>query len=689
MIPPRLHNIGICAAIIIAGGCARAVVRPPAPEPAADVQLDARDVRSLAELLRMEDVHTLDAPLVSHHLGDSVPEVRARAALAAARTGDRAAVPLLLRALQDPHSRVRARAAFALGELGDSSVSVISALSSTALRDDAHAAVEAAAALGRIGASGARPALDSILVRTSPDTALLHETLLVAWRLPRDPSTLGSIARWTADADPETRWRAVYALARNGGAYAIEPLLRAVTDPDARVRAWALRGLRAGPADSAGRRERALTAILEATRDEHAHVRINAINLLPGYRANPRTTPALVQALGDTVANVAVAAANALAQAADPTSSGALAAATAATHPDGLRTAALHAWMHSDSAAATRLALQWADSARWLLRMHAARALIQAPLAAAAPALHELARDTSYLVAAEALGAISTVADSLPASRRLYLEQMAAAHPLVRAAAIRGMAPHVGAADLELLLQAWDRARRDSIPDAAAAALNALARVRRSGIPVERSFFLRFGTYGPPARDRLHRLIIDSIGTPPPAWGEPREDIEPRPIGFYEDIVRRYVVPVLAGAAPPQVVITTPHGDIVLDLAAAEAPLTVHNFISLIERGYYTGTRWHRVVPNFVIQDGDPRGDGSGGPGYSIRDEINPLRYLRGTLGMALSGPDTGGSQYFITHSPQPHLDGGYTVFGRVSTGMNVVDSIVQEDPILAVRVVP
>jgi cyclophilin family peptidyl-prolyl cis-trans isomerase len=90
-------------------------------------------------------------------------------------------------------------------------------------------------------------------------------------------------------------------------------------------------------------------------------------------------------------------------------------------------------------------------------------------------------------------------------------------------------------------------------------------------------------------------------------------------------------------------------------------------------------------VPNFVLQDGDPRGDGSGGPGHAIRDEINTLRYARGSLGMALSGPDTGGSQFFITHSAQPHLDGGYTVFGRVVEGMDVADAILQDDPILGI----
>jgi cyclophilin family peptidyl-prolyl cis-trans isomerase len=97
---------------------------------------------------------------------------------------------------------------------------------------------------------------------------------------------------------------------------------------------------------------------------------------------------------------------------------------------------------------------------------------------------------------------------------------------------------------------------------------------------------------------------------------------------------------------------------------------------------------FHRVVPNFVVQGGDPRGDGNGGPGYQIRCEINARRYGRGSLGMALSGKDSGGSQFFITHTPQPHLDGGYTVFGEVVEGMDVVDRVLQGDLILEARVI-
>lgn len=136
-------------------------------------------------------------------------------------------------------------------------------------------------------------------------------------------------------------------------------------------------------------------------------------------------------------------------------------------------------------------------------------------------------------------------------------------------------------------------------------------------------------------------------------------------------------------------VLTTEKGTFTIDLLPEDAPLTVDNFIKLARANYFNGLEVHRVVPNFVMQDGDPRGDGNGGPGWSIRCEVNMVPYERGAVGMALSGKDTGGSQWFATHSPQPHLDGGYTVFGRVSeAGMKVVDNIVRGDKILRVRIV-
>jgi cyclophilin family peptidyl-prolyl cis-trans isomerase/HEAT repeat protein len=134
-------------------------------------------------------------------------------------------------------------------------------------------------------------------------------------------------------------------------------------------------------------------------------------------------------------------------------------------------------------------------------------------------------------------------------------------------------------------------------------------------------------------------------------------------------------------------VVTTSKGSFTIEFLPDLAPLTVDNFVRLAQRGYFRNVTIHRVVPNFVIQDGDPRGDGNGGPGYQIRCEINQEPYDRATVGMALSGKDTGGSQWFVTHSPQPHLDGGYTVFGRVVAGMDVVDRIVRGDVIQSITI--
>jgi cyclophilin family peptidyl-prolyl cis-trans isomerase/HEAT repeat protein len=134
--------------------------------------------------------------------------------------------------------------------------------------------------------------------------------------------------------------------------------------------------------------------------------------------------------------------------------------------------------------------------------------------------------------------------------------------------------------------------------------------------------------------------------------------------------------------------INTERGQIRVELLYDKAPRTVMNFINLAEEGFYDSVIFHRVVPNFVIQAGDPRGDGMGGPGYTIRCEYNRHEYGRGTMGMAHAGKDTGGSQFFICHSPQPHLNGRYTAFGQVVYGMRIVDRILPGDMINSVDII-
>lgn len=136
-------------------------------------------------------------------------------------------------------------------------------------------------------------------------------------------------------------------------------------------------------------------------------------------------------------------------------------------------------------------------------------------------------------------------------------------------------------------------------------------------------------------------------------------------------------------------VFNTAKGDIRVDLFPAEAPITVANFVNLSTRGYYNGLKFHRVIANFMVQGGDPTGTGMGGPGYNFGDEFSPLRRhdSAGVLSMANAGPGTNGSQFFITHGPTPHLDGKHSVFGKVSSGQEIVDAIAQNDVLTTVTI--
>lgn len=135
--------------------------------------------------------------------------------------------------------------------------------------------------------------------------------------------------------------------------------------------------------------------------------------------------------------------------------------------------------------------------------------------------------------------------------------------------------------------------------------------------------------------------------------------------------------------------IATSHGTIELELYPQHAPQTVNNFVFLAAQGYYDSVSFHRVIADFMIQGGDPTGSGSGGPGYRFADECegNPLTHERCVISMANSGPNTNGSQFFITHLATPQLDGKHTVFGKVTSGEDIVDAIQQGDTMVSVNV--
>jgi cyclophilin family peptidyl-prolyl cis-trans isomerase len=278
-------------------------------------------------------------------------------------------------------------------------------------------------------------------------------------------------------------------------------------------------------------------------------------------------------------------------------------------------------------------------------------------------------------VVAQVLTAL--VAAKAPSAEKTLIEKLTADDIVVRQAAANGLAVLKSQAAVPLLTEAFERAEKDPSYVAAAAILSALVELDpKAARPLlERALGDRDWALRVRAASLLKRIDPNadlSRMRPAPAAGPPE----------LNDLKALIAPPV-----SPMAYIDTEKGLIQIELAVLDAPRAVANFIVLARRNFLGATPWHRVVPDFVVQDGDPRGDGEGGPGYTIRDEINQRPYLRGTVGMALDWEDTGGSQFFITHSPQPHLDGRYTVFGYVVDGMDVVDRLQQWDQIRSVRV--
>jgi cyclophilin family peptidyl-prolyl cis-trans isomerase len=285
-------------------------------------------------------------------------------------------------------------------------------------------------------------------------------------------------------------------------------------------------------------------------------------------------------------------------------------------------------------------------------------------------------------VRAAAAGALATLAESASVKARVRPVLRAALREPdtgVRAAALAALAHGVSAEDLAAAITSYALAARDTDADARLAFWQLVdSALVGTAFMLPDSVARQLDALPRPA-DPLERIAAAKIARFA-GWRD--SSSVARPMEWYVARARESLAP-----TQPVVRIETDRGSLDLVLRAADAPLTVHNFLTLARRGYFDGQRFHRVVPNFVVQGGDPRGDGNGGPGYAIRDELNRWRYLRGTLGMALSGPNTGGSQFFVTHSPQPHLDGGYTVFGQLLAGGDVLDRIVQGDRIVRITI--
>jgi len=570
----------------------------------------------------------------------------------------------------DPDTSVAATAWFALALLRDSGAVNLAA---SALHGPPSVAIEVARVLGDIGEPG-RAGIVAALADSSIAADARAAVLLAAARLRPVPAS--AVLPWLVSRDSSIAWRAAYVLARGRSSAGVRALLAAARSSVSIVREQAARGLsRALAGDSLG--DSALVTLRLLATDSAPHVRVNAVRTIASYGS--RAARDVRGALRDSDAGVRVAAAQSLGAVAD--------SASAPWDSAFIRDTSLVFQQAIAEGAVTRGVLvagtrTWRISGEWQRRAAAVALDARGTATEAATRLQPWLHDHDSRVRTVAASGLSALMDSSTAHERVRDALRGALHDpdlFVRAAALSGLSTGASTADLSLALDAYASSLKDHDADARLAFWTLVdSALARAGSTLPDSLAQRLGALSRPAGplERIAASRIPRFNSWAVSTGTAR------PLAWYDARAREVIRRPERHAR-----IETARGPIEVSLFAWHAPLTVYNFTELASRHYFDGQRFHRVVPNFVIQAGDPRGDGNGGPGYAIRDEINRHRYVRGALGMALSGPNTGGSQWFITHSPQPHLDGGYTVFGQLISGQSTLDRIVQGDRIVRIIV--
>jgi cyclophilin family peptidyl-prolyl cis-trans isomerase/HEAT repeat protein len=713
---PRSKPFALLFLLLSLGSSLQAQRRPQVPQ------------ATLIKIVKAEDERRWDGDLRTL-LTNSNPVVRTRAALAAGRIGNEGAIAELSNMLaNDKDQTVRAMAAFAIGEV--ESISGANALLAALSSESGEVRARAIEGLGKIAAALPKEqqareveiagaildVLRSETKRTAPDQEVL---LLGATAVLRSrPTGAGPILSvLLTNKDVRIRADTGNALARLRLKDANTQLLDLLTnDPDAVVRSNAARVLGATEEKSAYDK-----LVVSATQDKDVRVRVSAIRALVPLK-DPRAAEVLLKH-GESITNrdlkgmpaelnevleIAMALGRLLAGTANPAaldwlnkgevdlnhSASELELALVRISPDKYL-----ASFGTDETAARRklqetLILRWrsgAAIAQALREISALPATVsnKAELMKSAQSLLHAMLDyknsdvkinsilplhTEYGVPDVLRAYAAYKPDDLKDVLRTRLEET---DIIIRSTAADLLGDLPPSEEItQMLSAALPRAMKDDLNDAALSIIDSLAKQKNASANEAIKTALQ-------SNDQLIRQraadVLKASGAGD--FSSQVGSVQTRnKLADYQRALARIGRPVHA-------LVTTTKGSFTMELLPEEAPLTVDNFVQLAKRGYYRNIVFHRVVPNFVIQGGDPRSDGNGGPGYSIRCEVNEVPYDRGAVGMALAGKDTGGSQWFVTHAPQPHLDGGYTVFGRVVSGMDVVDAIVRGDVIRSIRI--
>jgi len=616
--------------------------------------------------------------------------VRARALEALGKLQDDKCLNDLLKMLNDAELGVRLEAVFALGQLGNSEAeaALISRFNPT---EELEINVRIVEALGKIGTEKSFPLLLRLL--KDPQVRLRGEAAQsigrMAWRQITHESLTSGVTALLDDLDAEVRWKASYALMRIGTGLNVGRLRQAIQDNDARVRMYAIQALGSlndlASLESFGKLLRSdpdwrvKVKIANALGNYPLHLSANYLDFANHPDASGHIRIALIRAIGSSALkeperyqqnsrehNLAK---QFLEEVLIPPEEEA--DAKKDKEPPKWTPAEIGAALISYAQllgeSAINVILNFTNYPHERVRARAMEALGETRSPTVVKVFETHYAKAPAIVKIAILEGFAKI-PNYP-SPQLFVNALLEKDAVLVALAAQGISQDTLKSSfyLQPIIDAYQNLPKPVDAEAAKMIFAALQKIGDGrAVPVlEEALKTPDKVISQAAAEALNKLTGADYSTQIAPQTRPHAEFR------YSEITS------LAGA---RAFIKTNRGNIEIQLFAESAPLTVWNFVQLTEKGFFDRLTFHRVVPNFVIQGGDPRGDSWGSPGYAIRSEFNQRHFLRGTVGMASAGKDTEGCQFFITHSEQPQLDGRYTVFGQVTSGMDVVDAIQEGD---------
>ncbi len=628
-------------------------------------------------LLKIADERSDVSQIVAALQNNPDLKIKKRALRLIGQMRDTSAIDDLKPFLTSPDLPLRGEAAFALGQLrsGDAAEMIIDRIAKEHDLETRRTLIEA---FGKVADTNHVALLENYLALSQPELRGQAAMAVgeMVYRGLSMPALTDSLAPLLQDASAEARWRAAWAMMRQADSAYFQPLLLAAGDIDARVRMNAARGL-----GRIGNSEAAETLAKLAKNDSDWRVRATAASaiggldlenyfeILPFSDQNEHVRLAALGALESGLGKSADNNANSYTELKSFLEQRLFAAEASEQFSWRERAACADVYAVLERHAAVKRLVELARQSGENLKARIIRALGKTGASSAVSHFPDFYENAAPLVKVAILETIRQFQGGV--ATRIALNAFQEKDQVFTAIASQYFAQDsaFGAKFEAELTQAFQALPRPMDTEAADVIFNTFARLKLYSAQsvLEKEMLVEDRAYALRAAQALERIAGEEHVQKVTIKTAPTHNL---------DLSR------LAQLKSPVAIIKTERGNIEADLYIEDAPLTVLNFIKLAESGFYDGLNFHRVVPNFVIQGGDPRGDLWGSPGYSIRSEFNRREYGRGTLGMASVGPDTEGCQFFITHSAQPHLNGRYTIFGQVKLGQDVVDAIQVGDKI-------